>query len=116
MINNNMALAKAFYTAMGEKNIAYIGEHVHHKVEFISPLGNTLGKDAYLKSAEHFLTLLQSLKIRTICGDDEHIIVVYDVHFHGPVGTVPTASLMLFRDGLIARIELFYDARPFEKK
>jgi ketosteroid isomerase-like protein len=116
MINNNMALAKAFYTAMGEKGITYIGEHVHPKIEFVSPLGNALGKEAYLKSVEHFLTLLQSLKIRTICGADEHVVLVYDVHFPGQLGTVPTASLMSFRDGLITRIELFYDARPFEKK
>ena len=33
-----------------------------------------------------------------------------------PIGMIQTAALMTFKDGLIARIELFYDARPFEKK
>ncbi len=31
------------------------------------------------------------------------------------IGVCRTAELMTFKDGLISGIELFFDARPFEK-
>ncbi|KJV80299.1 MAG: hypothetical protein ACEY3D_09020 [Rickettsia sp.] len=33
-----------------------------------------------------------------------------------PIGIFRGASLLSFNDGLISRIELFYDARPFVSK
>ncbi|KJV58176.1 hypothetical protein RFEPED_0551 [Rickettsia felis str. Pedreira] len=33
-----------------------------------------------------------------------------------PIGIFRGASLLSFNENLISRIELFYDARPFEKK
>jgi len=43
-------------------------------------------------------------------------MLVYDLDFPAPVGKLPTAGLITFQDGLIAKIELFCDGRPFEKK
>jgi hypothetical protein len=42
-------------------------------------------------------------------------MVAYDVDFGEPIGICRSAVMMTFNDGLITRIELFYDARPFEK-
>lgn len=40
---------------------------------------------------------------------------VDDVDLDKPSGICRTAVLMTFKNGLIASIELFYVARPFEK-
>ena len=37
MSKNNVATAVAFYTAMGEKNIAAMGKYLHPEVRFIGP-------------------------------------------------------------------------------
>jgi len=42
-------------------------------------------------------------------------MLAYDVDFGEPIGMCRTTVLMTFGDGLIPCIELFYDARLFEK-
>jgi hypothetical protein len=43
-------------------------------------------------------------------------MIVYDLDCQAPIGNFRVAALMDIRNGLIEKIELFYDARPFEKK
>jgi len=73
------------------------------------------GKEAVLEAAKRFVTLIKSLRVRAKLGSDAAAMLVYDVDFGEPIGICRTAALMTFNDALIARIELFYDARPFEK-
>ena len=40
----------------------------------------------------------------------------YDMSVTAPIGTFRAAVLMEFIDRLISKIELFYDAGPFEEK
>jgi hypothetical protein len=42
-------------------------------------------------------------------------MLAYDVDLGEPTGMCRTAVLMTFDNGLITCIELFFDARPFEK-
>jgi hypothetical protein len=42
-------------------------------------------------------------------------MVVYDLDCPEPVGPFSSSALMTFENGLITKIELFYDARPFDK-
>jgi hypothetical protein len=63
---------------------------------------------------KNFIGFIKTLKIRAKFGSEDQAIVVYDVD--SPIGTSATASLMTFEEGLIAKIEVIYDARPYEKK
>jgi pyruvate dehydrogenase complex dehydrogenase (E1) component len=48
-------------------------------------------------------------------GSKDQAMVNYDVDFGRLFGICHTAALITFEDNLIARIELFFDARPIEK-
>ena len=74
------------------------------------------GKEAVLEATKRFITLFKTLKVRAKAGLGEQAIVVYDLECPAPIGLFSTAVLMTFQEGLILKIELFYDARPFEKK
>ena len=39
-------------------------------------------------------------------------IIVYTVEFEAPIGDVRSAAFLTMHDNLIAKIELFFDARP----
>jgi hypothetical protein len=54
--------------------------------------------------------------VRTVCSSDNQATVAYDLDFPKPIGNVPTIALMNFSRGIITKIELFYDARPFDRK
>ena len=113
MTQTNMAIAKTFYTAFREKNIEAMEKYVHPDIQFIAPLAKLQGKEAYLEAAKGFASFFKTLTIRATFGEGDQAVVVYDVECPTPIEKVPSVALMAFQEGLITRIELFYDARPF---
>lgn len=116
MNHDKASVAKAYYKAMGEKNVEEAGKHLHPEVQFIAPLGKKSGKEAVLEAAKAFMNLYNSLKVRSAIGSEDQAMVVYDLACPEPLGSFSTAVSMDFKEGLISKIELFFDARPFQTK
>ncbi len=116
MNQNNVAIAEAYYTAVGEKNLDDMEKYLHPDVQFISPFAELKSKASVLEAVTRFMTLFNTLTIRAKFDSNDQAVLVYDVDFPAPIGNIPTASLLTFQDKLIAKIELFFDGRPFEKK
>ena len=116
MENNNVARAEAYYTLVGQKDGEGIKKYLHPDVEFYGPLSNSKGKDAVVKATTGFMNTFKSLSIRAQFGAEDQAIIVYDVDIPGIAKDFPGASLLTFRDGLIVRIELFFDASNFREK
>lgn len=116
METNNMARAEAYYTLVGERNVEGIKKYLHSDVEFLSPLATSKGKEAVVKATTGFMNTFKSLSIRAKFGADDQAMIVYDVDIPGIAKDFPGASLLTFRDGLIVRIELFFDASQFRQK
>lgn len=96
-----------------KKNIASLEKHLHPDIEFKTPLGEKKGREEYLGALKGFLSAIQELTIREIFEKEKCAVVIYDVDFSDPIGKVPTTSLLHFHEGLIRKVELFYDGRPF---
>ncbi|MBZ5664908.1 MAG: nuclear transport factor 2 family protein [Acidobacteriia bacterium] len=111
----NVASAVAYYQAMHNKDLAGMARHLCDDVRFIGPLAEMTGKDAVLETANRFMRLIKGIRVNARMGSGDQIMLTCDLEFPEPIGRCRTAVLMTFEDGLIARIELFYDARPFEK-
>lgn len=116
MSNNNMAIAEAYYTAMGNKDISGIKTHVGEDFQFIGPFAEFQGKQQYLQVTENFMAELEGLNIRTVVGSGDQVTVIYDVYFAEPIGKIRGAALMDFKGGKVTKVELFYDTRPLERK
>ena len=112
---NNVALAEAFYTAMSEKNIGVMEKYVHPDIHFSAPLAKLKGKEAYLEALKGFTAFFKTLTIRATFGEGDQAVVIYNADCPAPVGKLPSAALLTFYEGLIIMVELFYDARSFEK-
>jgi len=108
-----MTRAHAYYTRVGQKDVEGIKQYLHPDVEFSSPLSSCQGKDAVVKATTGFMNTFKSLSIRAQFGAEDQAVIVYDVDIPGVSKDFPGVSLMTFRDGLIARIELFFDASNF---
>ncbi len=113
---NNIEIAKTYYNAVGVKNIDGIAKFLHPDVQFSGPLAKLKGKDAVLDATKNFANMFTSLKVRLVAGTNDQVILVYDLEFPEPIGNMSSSVLMTFKDGLVTNLELFYDARPFEKK
>jgi len=115
MHKNKMALAEQYYTFIGEKNLEGFKKFLHPDVELCSPLGDSRGKEAVTEATSNFMKTIDSLTIRTKFGTEEQAMIVYDVDIPGIKIDFPGASLLSFHDGLIVRIDLFFDASSFLK-
>jgi ketosteroid isomerase-like protein len=111
MHKNLIELAEAYYSAITKKNHAGMEQLLHPQVTFRSPLAELTGRPAVLEAAKNFGQATQSLTVRSKFGSGDQAMLVFDVVFPAPVGKFPAASLLTFKDGLIASIELFLDSR-----
>lgn len=116
MNTKNREIAQAYYIAMGAKDVAGVGKYLHPDVQFASPLTALAGKEAVLEAITGFMAFFTTLTIRSVFGSDDQAMIAYDVEFPAPFGKVPTAALLKIQDGLITKVELIFDARPFDKK
>lgn len=115
MNQKNIAIAEAYYVAVGEKNIAGIEKHLHPDVCFTAPFAKLSGKNAVLEAAKEFTKLFKTLTIRAKFGSEDQAMIVYDLDCPMLNGVVSAAVLMSLHDGFITKIEIFYDPRPFER-
>ncbi len=116
MTSEILNAAENYYKAMHNKDLASMASHLHPHVQFVGPLADMSGKDAVLAAAKNFLPFLNSLTIRAKFASGNRAMLAYDMECPEPIGSFRSATLFTFEDGLISRLELFYDGRPFEQK
>ena len=116
MSEKNIASAVAYYQAMNNKDISAVEKYLHPEVRLIGPLADISGKEGVLNSIKYLIAAFNKLTIRAQFGAGEQVMLAYDIDFPAPIGISRAAVLLTFQDGLIIRYELFFDARPFEKK
>lgn len=112
---SNLALGEAYLRAWDNKDLSAIASHLHPDVRFLGPMTATSGKEAVVEAAKRMFPLLKSLKIQSKFAARDQAIFTYEFICPEPINVCRTAELMTFKDGLIIAIELFFDARPFEK-
>lgn len=114
-MENNLAIALAYYKAMSQKDLSALGQFLASDVHLIGPLAELSGKDAVLKSVQHLASLFQKLTVRAHFASGDQVMLAYDIEFPAPIGVSRAAVLLTFKNDLISRYELFFDARPFVK-
>jgi hypothetical protein len=115
-MSKNINIAEQYYAAMNNKDLNEIALYLHPKVKFLGPLAQLDGKEAVLESAKGFLGIVDSVKMRVKFASGNQVMLAYDLNCVSPIGTIRVAALMTFEDNLISSIELFFDARVFDKK
>lgn len=86
---------------------------LHEDITFAGPLGVAEGVEAYLGGLRNFARLVRSAEVHRVIADGDDVCIVYDLVTDTPAGTIPTAGWYQIRDGKIASVRAFFDARPF---
>jgi hypothetical protein len=108
------ALCVRYMDAWKRKDLTTIAACLHPELHFLGPMLETQSKQAFLDSTARILPALVRFEPRATFVARDRAMFAYDFVARDPIGLCRTAELVMLRDGLIARIELFYDARPFE--
>lgn len=108
--------AKRYYELLGEKRIEELQEFLSPDVEWLGPLATLKGRSAVVEANRNFAQVFTSLTIRTKFSSGNQAMIVYDVDIPGISNEFPGASLLSFQNGVIVRIQLFYDGSRFREK
>lgn len=112
----NLNIAMSYYNAMLDKDFDTLASFLSNDVHLISPLAEIQGKEEVLHAAQNFGGMLLNIQIRSRFSSNTQVMIAYDMTAREPIGTFRAAVLMDFKNKKISKIELFYDARPFERK
>lgn len=114
MIEHNATLAADYYRAVNDKNHAEIEKFLHDNIELIGPMGQISGKENVFGAVKRFLNAFKTLTIRTVFSSHDQALLIYELDCPEPIGHFRgAAALMTLHNGLIVRLELFFDPRPF---
>lgn len=116
MTEKNVASAVAYYKAMADKDLTGMARHLHPDVQLVTPMEELTGQKAVLEAAKRLLPFIESIKVHAKFGSEDQAMLTYDMDFAAPIGVCRAAAFMTFKDSLIVRNEIFFDARPFDKK
>jgi hypothetical protein len=111
MMTDTKATGAAYYRALGEKNIEKVKEYLHPHIQFTDPQETVIGIESVLKAAKGFSGIFKTLTILTEFGSKDQAMIVYEVEIPGLTKKLRAASLLSFQEGLISKIELFYDTK-----
>ena len=115
-MKDTTAIAVAYYTALGEKNLEEVKRYLHPNISFTDPQEKVIGKEAVFQAATGFSAIFKSLTIRAKFGSENQAVIIYDVEIPNFAKTLRAASLLSFEEGLISKIDLIYDTRCFLEK
>ncbi len=107
---NNVAIAKAYYQSMDEKNLLGIEPYIDAQIDFITSMATIKGKEQFMEAVKSFQTQIHSIIVQTAYESHNKVLVIYNVDlFNEPGALLHGASLMTFQNRLITKIEIFWD-------
>lgn len=108
-MTDTKSIGVAYYTALGQKDLEEVKKYLHPDIQFSDPQEKVIGREAVLQAAKGFSNIFKALNIRAQFGSSDQAMIVYDVEIPGLSSKLQAASLLSIQDGLISKIELFYD-------
>jgi ketosteroid isomerase-like protein len=85
---------------------------LHNDLSFKGPIETLHNADALMESIKGLAQIVTGAERRGLVEQEGQVCVIYDLHTV-PVATAPVAEWYTVRDGKIASMEAFFDARPF---
>lgn len=109
-------IAQEYLAAWQRKDADGIANLLHPEVRLKSPVAELSGREPFLMMCQKIFPTLKDVSIRARFAAGNQAMLVYDFVLQEPLGVTRTANLMTFEGDLIRSVELFFDARPFEKE
>jgi hypothetical protein len=108
-------IAREYLAAWKRKDADGIAKLIHPEVHLKSPVADLTGREMFLTMCRKIFPMLEDVSVRAKFASETQAMLVYDFVLQSPIGVTRTANLMTFEGELIRSVELFFDARSFEK-
>ena len=105
-------IVERYFDAWTSKDFEAARSLVHEDLAFSGPLETVADADALLRSLRGLAEIVTGVERRGVIACGNEVAVIYDLHTV-PIESAPVAEWYTLRDGRIASIQAFFDARPF---
>jgi ketosteroid isomerase-like protein len=105
-------IVERYFDAWTSKDFETARSLLHDDLSFTGPFEKLDSADALMESIKGLAQVVTGAERRGVIEQGDQACVIYDLHT-APVPTAPVAEWYMVRDGKIASMEAFFDARPF---
>lgn len=102
-----------YFTALRDKDFVAMRALLHDLVTFKGPMGATNGSDQYVEAMKRVTASMTGITRNALFAEGEDVCQIYDLTLGEPDATLPVAQWLKVREGRIASVRLFFDARPY---
>ena len=105
-------IVEQYFNAWTSKDFEKARSLLHDDLSFKGPIETLDNADALIESIKGLAQIVTGAERRALLERGDQVVVIYDLHTV-PIPTAPVAEWYTVRDGKIASMQAFFDARPF---
>jgi ketosteroid isomerase-like protein len=106
-------IVERYNRAFGSGDIATARSLLADDLHFRGPFEEFHNPDDYLQSLAKLSPIVTGTDVHRVLSSGDDVVTLYDLHTSTPAGTSPIAEWATVKDGKIAEIRVYFDARPF---
>ena len=82
-------------------------------LHFEGPFDTFDRADDYMQSLAKLAPIVTGTDVKKVVANGDDVVTIYDLHTNTPAGTSRIAEWTTVKDGKIAEMRIYFDARPF---
>jgi ketosteroid isomerase-like protein len=106
-------VVERYQRAFGSGDVPTARSLLADDLHFKGPIDEFDSADAYIESLARLATIVTGKEVKKVLADGNDVVTIYDLHTNTPAGTSSVAEWATVRNGRIAELRVFFDARPF---
>lgn len=110
---NAMSVVERYKQAFGSGDVQTARSLLADDLHFTGPIDEFNNADDYVQSLAKLGQIVTGTDVRKVLAGGDDVVTIYDLHTSTPAGTSAVAEWATVKDGKIAELRVYFDARPF---
>jgi ketosteroid isomerase-like protein len=112
-VANAAEVVEQYQRAFGSGDVQTARSLLADDLHFTGPIDEFDNADDYMQSVGKLAQIVTGTDVKKVLADGDDVVTIYDLHTNSPAGTSNVAEWATVKNGKIAEIRVFFDARPF---
>jgi ketosteroid isomerase-like protein len=106
-------IIERYQRAFGTGDIQTARSLLADDLRFRGPIEEFHSADEYVESVAKLAQIVTGTDVKKVLAEGDDVVTIYDLHTNTPAGTSNVAEWATVKNGKIAEMRVFFDARPF---
>src|SRR5262245_17014560 len=106
-------VVEQYQRAFGSGDLETARSLLADDLHFKGPLEEFDSADAFMQSVARLAQIITGTELKKVIADGNDVVTIYELRTSTPAATSDVAEWATVKNGKIAEIRVFFDARPF---